>query len=155
MGRHCFGSLGQEPEQLGSLCTEPASDLNTNTNHHQPATARPAELGVGVAALAPGGSHDCKAGLHVGPWMGFAFRGIERELGAVPEREAVGDDLHAPFITDWRIEVHVSEAHVPRDRVGELGWQARRRYLLQGLLLCKKLLAVPNQDFLFNVRETP
>ena len=47
VGRHCFGSLAcQKPKQLGSLCTEPAS--------HQPATARPAELGVGVAAFVPG-----------------------------------------------------------------------------------------------------
>ena len=66
VGRHCFGSLAcQKPKQLGSLCTEPAS--------HQPATARPAELGVGVAAVAPGGSLDCKARLQYRAGFAFAF----------------------------------------------------------------------------------
>ena len=56
VGRRWAGTASarwrQKPEQLDSLCTEPASDLYTY--HHQPATSRPAELGVGVAAFVPG-----------------------------------------------------------------------------------------------------
>ena len=85
LGRRTLVGRKWAGQKLGSLCTEFASDLNTN--YYQPATARPAELGVGVGA----GSLDCKARLHIGPRMGFASPrrrrddgGIEREVGAVP-----------------------------------------------------------------------
>ena len=76
----------------------------------------------GSSSSSSSSSLDCKARLHIGPRMELASSrqrrdagSIERELGAVPETEAVGDDLDPPFITDWRIEVHASEAHEPRD----------------------------------------
>ena len=60
------------------------------------------------------------ARLHIRPWLGLAptrnWRddgGIERELETMPQ--AVGDDLDAPLVTDRRVEVHVTEAHVPCD----------------------------------------
>ena len=46
------------------------------------------------------------ARLHFSPWLGLDRRddsGIERELGAVPQREAVGDDLDAPLVADGRV----------------------------------------------------
>jgi len=55
------------------------------------------------------------ARLDINPWLGLGetmHGGVERELGAMPQRAASGDDLNATLVADGRVEVHVSQARV-------------------------------------------
>ena len=59
------------------------------------------------------------------PCEGADDGGVEGELRAMPQREAVGDDLNAPFVRDRHIEVHVRKPDVAGDPGAGLATDSR------------------------------
>ena len=89
------------------------------------------ELSVGLAPFASGCvlHGGCGAGIRARPRGASSGdraddRGVDRELGAVPQRQAVGDYLDATCISDRYIDVHVAN---PTERSGPLVLRPRDR----------------------------
>ena len=104
-GRFCFWSEAvpvQEPEAAATRCflraacerRDQATDLNGNND--KAVASGSGELWVRLMPFAPRGSG----------------KGINSELGTVPQGEAVCDDFDAPGVSDRDLEIHAGEPDV-------------------------------------------
>ena len=107
----------KEAQELHGLAPKPAADLNPDDN--QAAASGVAKFGVRLMPLAACRICHPAARLDVGARVcltktceGGNNSGIDGELGSIPKREAVRDNLDAPLIGDGHVEVHVGEADV-------------------------------------------
>ena len=110
----------EEAQELHSFGAEPAANLKPDNN--QAAEPCALELWICLVPLASGGGRDG------GPWLDVCARvglaaaregahdgGIQGELRAMPQRQAIGDNLYAPLVRDRHIEVHVRKPDVSGD----------------------------------------
>ena len=107
----------KEAQELHGLAPKPAADLNPDDN--QAAASGVAKFGVRLMPLAACCICHRAARLDVGARVcltktceGGNNSGIHGELGSMPKREAVRNDLNAPLIGDGHVEVHVGAADV-------------------------------------------
>ena len=126
--------LSQEPQEGGSFSAEAPANLNAEYDEPRPSGAL--ELWVGLAPFASG----CVlhggwgAGVRARPRGASSsdradYRGVDREWGAVPQRQAVGDYLDATCITDGYVDVHVANPNVPGDLCSGLATDASNSML--------------------------
>ena len=110
--------LSQEAQEGGCFSAEAPANLNPEYDEPRPSGAL--ALWIGLAPFASGCvlHGGCGAGIRARPRGACSGdraddRGVDRELGAVPQRQAVGDHLDATCITDRYIDVHVANPNVP------------------------------------------
>eukprot|EP00439_Symbiodinium_sp_Y106_P061235 s2900_g9.t1 len=116
------GSAGlreKSEEGRGFLTPAPSS---FNTENDKAAAASTEQLRIGVPALAPRRAGQRNARLRIGRGLRLAVareRGdqsrINGELSAVPEGQAIAHDLDPPGVAGRHIDVHVSDANIPRN----------------------------------------
>ena len=111
----------EEAEECRRLGAKSATNLKADG--HKSAPACPRELGVGVTPFALGSAGDGTPRLDVGSGLRLASahcggdkRRIDSKPRAVPQWEAICDNLHAPVINDGHIDIHVGYAHVAGHR---------------------------------------
>ena len=102
----------QSQERQGAAADSPA---NFNAEDNQAAAPRLPQFRVSLVFAV-----DClvegEARLVVSPWAGLAIPsdwahdcGVHRDLGALPYRESIGDNLYAPSVAGWYVKVEVTE----------------------------------------------
>ena len=112
--RHSSGAMAcKEAQELHGLAAKPAADDN------QAAASGVAKFGVRLMPLAACRICHRAARLDVSARVcltktceGGSNSGIDGELGSMPKREAVRDNLNALLIGDGHVEVYVGEADV-------------------------------------------
>ena len=112
--RHGSGAMAcKEAQELHGLAPKPAADLNPDDN--QAAASGVAKFGVRLMPLA-----ECRICQDVGARVcltktceGGYNSGIDGELGSMPKREAVRDNLDAPLVGDGHVEVDVASNSRP------------------------------------------
>ena len=155
--------LSQEAQEGGSFSAE--APANLNPEYDEPRSSGALELWVGLAPFASGCvlHGGCGAGIRARPRGASSGdraddRGVDRELGAVPQRQAVGDYLDATCITDRYIDVHVANPNISGHLCSHAltqasppcwGWMAGRLRGSSPAVFQDAGFAVVELDFLF------
>ena len=99
-----------------------SSDGRRNSEHHEMASRRAHELGVGVATLTPRCLLKGESGLTVGSKTRLAggsdradAGGVDSKLSPVPKRKAIANDLYPACVGHGDGKVHVGRAHIASD----------------------------------------